>query len=132
MSDQLVVMGSRLRLQSPRHLVRFLRGTRAINRQLRSSPGLVDSKLRAQFGKLTFWTLSSWESEEALQRFARSGPHAAVVGDLRRRGAMRSGDFAFWTIERGSRLPRWDEVERRVNDAVAARQQPTPEPSRPR
>lgn len=124
MADQLVVMGSRLQLTSARHLVRFLRNSMAINRQLQSSPGRVDSKLRAQIGKLTFWTLSSWDSDEALQHFARSDPHAKIVRDLRDRGAMRSGDFAFWTIDAGSPLPKWDEVERRVAEVVARREAP--------
>lgn len=127
MADQLVVMGSRLKLTSARHLVRFLRSSAAINRQLRDAPGRVDSKLRAQIPKLTFWTLSSWESNEALNRFARSDPHAKAVADLRTSGAMRSADFAFWTIDAGAPLPGWDEVERRVTEAATRSE--TPEPS---
>ena len=118
--EALVVMGSRLRLTSARHLVRFLRGSAKVNRQLRSTPGLVDSKLRAQLGSLTFWTLSTWKDEASLRAFARSDPHATIIDDLRRRGAMRSGDFAFWTISPGEPLPAWAEVESRIVAAVSA------------
>jgi heme-degrading monooxygenase HmoA len=117
--EDLVVMGSRLRLTSARHLVRFLRASAQVNRQLRNTPGLVDSKLRAQLGSLTFWTLSTWEDDASLRAFARSDPHASLIDDLRRRGAMRSGDFAFWTISRDEPLPTWAEVEARVVAAVS-------------
>lgn len=122
MADRLVVMGSRLQLGSARHLVRFLRGSAAINRQLRGASGRVDSKLRAELGSLTFWTLSVWESDEALRRFARSDPHATVVSNLRASKAMRAADFAFWTVDARSPLPTWDEVKRRVAKAVAQRE----------
>jgi len=118
MNDQLMVMGSRLRLTSFRHLARFIRASTQVNRQLRDAPGRVDSKLRAQLGSLTFWTLSTWEDEESLRAFARAEPHASIIADLRRRGAMRSGDFAFWTTDRNDPLPTWDEVEARVVAAV--------------
>ena len=119
MQNQLVVMGSRLRLTSFRHLARFLRASARVNRQLKGASGLVDSKVRAQLGSLTFWTLSTWEDEASLRTFARSEPHASIITELRERGAMRSGDFAFWTIDRTEPLPAWDDVEARVIAAVA-------------
>lgn len=115
MSEQVTVMGSRLRLQSIRHLPKFLKGTKRINQQLSTAPGLVDSKLRAEFRSLTFWTLSTWEDEESLRSFARSEPHASVVDGLQRSGAMRSTDFAFWTMQRGEPFPEWSEVRSRID-----------------
>jgi hypothetical protein len=50
----------------------------------------------------------------------RDEPHRSVVADLRRRGAMRSGDFAFWEVAPGSPAPGWDEVETRVVGATSA------------
>jgi hypothetical protein len=120
MMEQHLAMGSRLQLSSPRHLIAFLRGSSRINKQLKAAPGRIDSKLRAQFPKLTFWTSSVWTDRAALDAFVRDEPHRSVMVELRRRGAMRSGDFAFWDVAPGSPAPGWDEVEARVVAAASA------------
>jgi heme-degrading monooxygenase HmoA len=107
------VIASRLRLTSVRHLPAFLRAARRIDAQARTAPGHIDSRLRARFGSLTFWTLSSWEDERSMRTFVASPPHVDAMRALRERGAMRSGDFRFWTGTDGEELPAWDDVEAR-------------------
>jgi heme-degrading monooxygenase HmoA len=107
------VMASRLELSSTRHLPRFLRDSIRVNRQVKSAPGRIDSKLRADFGKLTFWTLSSWEDEAAMRAFVRTQPHLDVMRDLGRRGVLKSGTFQSWETDVAAGLPSWNDVAAR-------------------
>ena len=50
--------------------------------QLAETKGIVGYCLRAQFMQRSFWTLSVWESEEALQAFVYEGFHAGVMSVL--------------------------------------------------
>jgi heme-degrading monooxygenase HmoA len=111
------VMASRLRLSSVRHLPAFLRASARVNKQAKAAPGHLGSRLRAQFGKLTFWTLSAWEDEAAMTAFVRTAPHTDAMRDLRDRGAMRSGEFRSWDAPSGTALPSWDDVAARFPSA---------------
>jgi hypothetical protein len=117
-ADTTFVIASRLRLRSVRHLPAFLRAAHRVDAQVRTAPGRVDSKLRAQPLRLTFWTLSSWQDEASMLEFVRSSPHAEIMRDLRDRGAMRSGDFRSWSVARGASLPSWDAVEARFSPSA--------------
>lgn len=109
-SNTHTVMASRLELRSPRYLVRFLRATLAIRRQLATAPGLVGYKLRARLHRVTFFTLSAWEDENGLSTFAKSDPHATLVAQLKAKGAMRGAQFVTWQVDAGSPFPVWDDA----------------------
>jgi heme-degrading monooxygenase HmoA len=107
-------MASRLPLTRYRHMPAFLRATTAIRRQLASADGLIGYSLDAKPLAKTFWTLSAWDSREALDAFSRANPHASRIAPIR--AHMRPTTFVFWTA-RGSELPpRWDEARRRVRE----------------
>ncbi|MCZ9342269.1 DUF3291 domain-containing protein, partial [Streptomyces sp. TRM76130] len=55
--------------------VRFLVRTPGVWRQVGRAPGAYGAALRARPLRRTFWTLSAWESPQALAAFARSGAH---------------------------------------------------------
>ena len=78
-------------------------------------------------GGKTFWTLSAWESQNALDAFSRADPHRSRVSAIRPR--MRPTTFRFWTV-RGADLPvSWDEARRRI--AARGNQSPiTSDPDR--
>jgi heme-degrading monooxygenase HmoA len=97
-----------LPLRSARRLPAFLRFTRKIQRQLAGAPGLVGYTLRAKPLRRQFWTLSAWESAEALEAFVVAAPHRDVMAAL----ASDLGDGRFFRrgTARGSELPlRFDE-----------------------
>jgi heme-degrading monooxygenase HmoA len=63
-------------------LPRFLRYVMAIKRQLDKTEGLMGYSLLAKPIRSNYWTLSAWESDEALRRFIREPPHRDAMADL--------------------------------------------------
>jgi hypothetical protein len=70
-----LIMGSRFELTSAWRSPGFLAHAMRIWRQARRSPGILGVSLRAHPLRGTFWTLSAWTDEAALQAFARTDPH---------------------------------------------------------
>ena len=56
-----------LPLKKYRTIPRFLGYAKRVEAQLAETKGIVGYCLRAKFMQRSFWTLSVWESEEALQ-----------------------------------------------------------------
>lgn len=109
------VMASRLPLRSHRHIPRFLRATMKIRRQLAAADGLAGYSLNAQLFAKTFWTLSAWDSQQALRAFSHANPHEDQVGGIR--PTMLPSTFVFWTV-RGSELPvSWQTARERITAA---------------
>jgi hypothetical protein len=82
-------------------------------RQVGRAPGAYGASLKAQPLRRTFWTLSAWESPDALRAFARSGAHAPASRGLA--PAMRDAKFASWQAP-GEDLPvSWPEAMRRLS-----------------
>jgi hypothetical protein len=107
-----VAMASRLPLAQYRDILLFLRATMAIRAQLAQASGLVGYSLDAHLARRTFLTLSAWDSQDALDAFARADPHRSRVSIIRPR--MRPTTFTFWTV-RGADLPiSWPEARRRI------------------
>ncbi|PZS20438.1 MAG: DUF3291 domain-containing protein [Pseudonocardiales bacterium] len=110
-----VVMASRLPLARYRHIPSFLRSTNVIRRQLATSDGLIGYALDARPLSKTFFTVSAWQTREALGRFSHAEPHRNRIEATR--PLMLATTFVFWTAL-GSDLPiAWNEVRRRIADA---------------
>jgi hypothetical protein len=93
---------SYLPLNSGWHIPRLLVHMVRIQRQLRTSSGLIGYSLGARLATKRFWTLSAWEDEGALQAFVAAAPHVTVMKELTpHMGATR---FTRWTVK-GSELP---------------------------
>jgi hypothetical protein len=77
--------------------------------QLAHAPGLIGYILRAKPFKKNFWTLSVWESEEALMNFIRNDPHgeAMVTFEMGRTKAIR------WKLTGADIPPDWSDTLRR-------------------
>ncbi len=84
-----------------------------IRRQLAGTDGLVGYALDAKLLSKTFWTVSAWQSREALDRFSRANPHAVRVSAIRPH--MRPSTFVFWTGRAGDLPINWAEVRRRID-----------------
>ena len=93
-------MGSTLVLRSYRSVPSFLRAAMQLRRVVQRSPGASGVSLVAQPTRKTFWTLSAWEGQDALDSFVRSREHAAVTQKFHDR--MHHSDFRFWTLPRAS------------------------------
>jgi hypothetical protein len=122
-----VVMASQLPLARYRDLPAFLSATMAIRAQLARASGLVGYALDAHLAQKTFWTVSAWDSQDALNAFSRADPHRRRVGVIRPR--MRPTTFTFWTVS-GADLPvSWTEARRHIADAEANGSGPAQSPN---
>jgi hypothetical protein len=101
-----VALLSYLPLNSAWSLPRLVVYSTRIQRQLRTSSGLIGYSLRARLASKQFWTLSAWEDAAILQAFVAARPHVAVMKAMApHMGATR---FVRWNVK-GSELPlRWD------------------------
>jgi hypothetical protein len=81
---------------------RFLWFTLQIQRQLKQTTGVVGYTLRAKILAKTFWTLSAWENESAMQTFVEQQPHSDVMKKLAE--SMGATAFQRWAVK-GSELP---------------------------
>ena len=101
-SREYVALLSYLPLKRYRSLPRFFSYTFRIVRQLRESRGLIGYSMEMKLLRRRFWTLSAWESEEALQAFVDRLPHAETMRAL----ASQMGPTAFirWRVE-ASEIP---------------------------
>ncbi|MFI9363414.1 DUF3291 domain-containing protein [Kitasatospora sp. NPDC053057] len=89
-----VVMASRFEVRSLANVPRFFARSLTVWRQLRTAPGALGGSLIARPLNRTFYTLSAWESREALNAFATAEPHRSVMRGLR--PTMRESTFTFW------------------------------------
>jgi hypothetical protein len=88
---ELHVLTSTLPLTRYRDVPRFLRWTMRIRKQLATADGCAGYSLDARVLRKTFNTLSAWQDRDAMNRFVRSGRHAAMLADM----AGRLGQSTF-------------------------------------
>ncbi|MFE7708746.1 DUF3291 domain-containing protein [Streptomyces sp. NPDC057486] len=109
---QVVVMASRFEVRTLKDVPRFFLKSLSAWRQVRSAPGAFGASLIAQPTKRTFFTLSAWESRDALYAYARTEPHRGIMTGLR--PTMRSSTFTFWEAPVEYLPVSWAEAKRRI------------------
>ena len=109
-----VVMASRFEVRSLLDVPRFFLKSMVAWKQVRSAPGAFGASLVAQPAKRVFFTLSAWESRDALYAFARTEPHRGIMTALK--PTMRSSTFTFWEAPVGQLPITWDEAKRRIEE----------------
>ncbi len=97
---------TRLRVRSSRFLPAFFLKTFLSQRQVTRAPGFVGGRLLVDAG-WTFWTLTAWESEQAMKAFRGSAPHAKVMPRLVE--WCDEASYAHW-IPAGASVPTWPEA----------------------
>lgn len=95
-------MVSSLPVERFRTVPRFLWHVLQIRAQLKHAAGLVGYTLQARIFSKRFFTLSVWESEEALRRFVELEPHRTIMANLA--GATGKTEFKFFSVK-GTELP---------------------------
>src|SRR5690606_286651 len=112
-------MASRFEVRSLKDVPRFFRKSLAAWAQVRKAPGVRGAALEAKPWGKVFYTLSAWESRDALYTYARTEPHRSGMSDVR--ATMRHSTFTFWEVP-ADRLPiDWADAKRRI-DAEARTQ----------
>jgi hypothetical protein len=108
-----VVMASRLPLRSYSRIPSFLWATMRIRRQLATADGLIGYSLDAKLSAKTFFTLSVWRDQDALESFARAEPHRGLLSTVRPH--MDATTFVTWTAT-GSDIPvKWATAQQHIN-----------------
>ena len=113
---ELTVLATRLPLCAHRHIPGFMRWTMRIRRQLSRAPGLVGYSLDAHLLGKTFWTVSAWTDQAAMDDFVHGDPHAAGMAAIRPH--MLRSTFVFWTVGPEDLPIRWADVRRRVDEKL--------------
>jgi hypothetical protein len=96
---------TRLRLRSFRYIPAFAWHTCWSARQIQRSPGYLGGELMPDFRRRVFWTVTLWESAEAMRRYRNTGAHMRAMPKLLR-----------WCDEAG--VAGWDIVD----DALPSRE----------
>ncbi len=90
----------------------FFRFSFQIQKQLRSTPGIIGYALRARILTRNFWTLSVWQDQGALMKFVAKIPHGEAMKTMTPH--MGPTKFTQWKVA-GSSLPlSWNEVMQRL------------------
>ncbi|WP_338697339.1 DUF3291 domain-containing protein [Streptomyces sp. Q6] len=107
------VFASRFETRTLWGALKFLLRTPTIWRQVGRAPGAYGATLKAAPFRRTFWTLSVWESPEALKAFAASAPHGPIAAGLR--GQMKDSAFRTWRTTTDELPLDWKDVLRRFS-----------------
>ena len=93
---EVVVLASRLELRRFRTVPRFLAGAMRVRAQVRRSSGAIGVSLMAQPGRRTFWTLSAWTDQAAIDAFVGTAPHRDIMRTFH--DAMAEASFVTWAV----------------------------------
>ncbi|MEE1931395.1 DUF3291 domain-containing protein [Streptomyces sp. TRM 70351] len=107
------VMASRFEVGAMKDVPRFFLKSLGAWKQVRSAPGALGASLIAQPLARTFWTLSAWESRDALYTYARTEPHRSIMTGLR--DTCRTSTFDFWQVPVEDLPLGWDDAKRRLH-----------------
>jgi uncharacterized protein DUF3291 len=105
-----IISVTRLHLRSVRFLPAFSWYTFATIRQAKQTAGNLGIKLRKTNG-LAFWTLTQWQSVEAMKKFMFASPHKEAM--LKLPYWCDEGSFADWHQD-SSEWPPWDEAAQKL------------------
>ena len=116
---------TRLRIRSIRFMPQFLLRTLLAQRQTARAAGFVTGKLLVDRDR-TYWTLTVWESEQAMKKFRGAGAHRKVMRKLPR--WCNEAAYAHWITD-STDIPAWsDAYDRLVAEGKLSRvDHPAPE-----
>lgn len=116
------VSATRLRIRSWRFLPAFFLSTLGIRAELRRADGFLGGSLLADRNR-TFWTLSVWQSADAMQRYILTGAHKRAMPKLVH--WCDEASIVHW--EQGTTAkPDWSEVNIRMRNEGRPSHLPNP------
>jgi hypothetical protein len=101
---------TRLRLRSFWYLLPFQWYIYRTRKQIEGAEGFVTGKLLVD-ARLTFWTVTGWQSQKDMKAYRDSGPHHQVMPQLRR--WCDEAAVAHWE-QSGNLLPDWNQAYQRL------------------
>lgn len=97
MADRYFCSATRLRLRGPRQVLPFLRWSATAALAAGGTPGNVRTKLLGLPPIPVYFTITVWESEEAMRAFVRTERHRQAMARMDR--FARAGSFARFTSD---------------------------------
>ena len=104
-SREYLALLSELPLKRFRDVGLFLRYSARIQKQLRTTPGVLGFSVGVRMLQKRFWTLSVWENEAMLYQFVGTPPHSQVMDAMS--GKMSATRFIKWNIRGADYPPTW-------------------------
>ncbi len=101
---------TRLRIRSLRFVPLFVMDTLRSLGQVKKAPGFRQGALLAD-RSWTFWTLTAWDSQDAMRAYMTTGSHKQAMPKLLH--WCDEASVAHWT-QPDDDLPTWDEADRRM------------------
>lgn len=98
-------------------VIRFLRASFGVQRQLKGTSGLVRYGLRTNFIRKQYWTFSVWADQVSLDAFLQAEPHAVAMRRMHR--WVVPGDSAFVTWDSADDSINWEEGLDRLRSSLA-------------
>ena len=101
---------TRLRVKSLLYLIPFMRANEASVKELKGSIGLLKGKELID-KKLTFWTVTLWENEDAMKKFRGSPAHRNAMQQLPR--WCDEASYHHW-IQEGNEFSDWNMISEKL------------------
>jgi hypothetical protein len=112
--NDVVVMASRFKLRTWRHVLPFFLDSMRIHRQVRAADGAYGVSLEAHPLKREFFTLSTWRDDAAVKALVKAEPHRSAMRKYH--PAMQDAAFRFWSAP-ATEPPTWAEAKRRLRES---------------
>ena len=113
-----VALASLIPPKSRGSTLRLFKGSRAVAKQMASTPGVVGFSMLARPVRKEYATLSLWVDDAALDAFARAMPHARLRDALARE--MGETTFVRWTVKGSDGVPSWRDAFARLASSTAS------------
>ena len=110
-----LVVATRMKPSSPRHVPAFVVSSFRSASQARHSPGFLGGHLRIA-GALEFWTLTMWEDRHHMAAYRDGGFHGRIMPSMRRWAKEAASAAWLWDDEEP---PSWQEARKRITSERA-------------
>lgn len=112
----MIVSVTHLELNSWWYLFHFMRHSTRSLKQARRAQGNLHASVRKTQGR-SFWTLSAWESKQAMRQYMLSGDHKKAMPLLRK--WCDKASTTHWEEETLVFTPDWTLAEQKLAEAFA-------------
>ena len=114
-NPEVTAAATRLKLRNWLQLRRFFKVNGEVERQVRAAPGLISYRLKADFLRLRFSTLSFWETGQAIGAFVRSGPHQEAMAVFDEIAVREASGFVRWKTSTPDEVT-WEKARQKLEE----------------
>ena len=101
----MIISITKIQLKNIWQLLKFMKHAGRLRNQAISADGVIHVDVKADLGKLTFYTLTAWENESSLREFMLGGYHKEAM-----KNTKKIAKQAVSTHHEGNKIPDWQEA----------------------